>query len=154
MWPSTVFFQRLRQNPTRDNLVGVLFVMIVDSTIPSAIFANIGQHSFFAKEHEILFSMNTVFRIDEVLELDAVGRLYEAHLTMTGEDDPELRPLTDQINKDFRDLHCWHRLGQALLQAGQLNKAEELYLVALKQKTTSEQDQALYYHNLGLIKDR
>ena len=138
-----------RQNSTREDIVGIFFVMNVDPNIPSATFADIKKHSYFEGEGEILFSMHTVFRIDNVLRLGE--RLFEVRLTLTGDDDPELRQLTDRMEMDIGGGTGWERLGRVLIGAGQMNKAEELYLVLLKQNP-SEEDQAHYYHHLGLIK--
>jgi len=138
-----------RQNSTRENMVGIFFVMTIDPNIPSATFADIKEHSYFEGEGEILFSMHTVFRIDDVLGLGE--RLFEVRLTLTGDDDPELRQLTDRMEKDIGGGTGWERLGRVLIDAGQMNKAEELYLVLLQQNP-NERDQAHYYHCLGLIK--
>ena len=93
--------------------------------------------------------MHTVFRINDVLGLGE--RLFEVQLTLTGDDDPELRQLTDRMAKDIGGVTGWHRLGRVLLRAGQMNKTEELYLVFLQQNP-SEKDQAHYFHQLGVIK--
>ena len=138
-----------RQNSTRENMVGIFFVMTIDPNIPSATFADIKKHSHYENEGEILFSMHTVFRIDNVLRLGE--RLFEVRVTLTGDDDPELRQLTNRMEKDIEGGTGWERLGWVLIDAGQMNKAEELYLVLLQQKP-SERDQARYYHQLGLIK--
>ena len=140
-----------RQDSTRENMVGIFFVMTIDPNIPSATFADIKKHSRYENEGEILFSMHTVFRIDDVLGLGQ--RLFEVRVTLTGDDDPELRQLTDRMEKDIRGGTGWERLGRVLINAGQMNKAEELYLVLLQQKS-SERDRAAYYHQLGLIKDQ
>ena len=140
-----------RQNSTRENMVGIFFVMTVDPNIPSATFADIEKHSYFGGEGDILFCMHTVFRIDDVLGLSE--RLFEVRVTLTGDYDPELRQLTDRMEKDIGGGNGWQRLGRVLIDAGQMNKAEELYLVLLKQNP-SERDQAAYYHQLGVIKDQ
>ena len=138
-----------RQDSFRENMVGILFVMTVDPNIPSAIFAHIKKHSYYENEGEILFSMHTVFRIDDMSRLGE--RLFEVRLTLASDDDPELRGLTDRMEKDIGDGTGWQKLGRMLLDAGRMNKAEELYLVLL-QKNPGERDEALYCHCLGLIK--
>ena len=76
-------------------------------------------------------------------------RLFEVQLTLTSDDDPELRGLTDCIDKEIGGGTGWERLGHALIKMEQVNKAEELYLTLLEQKP-SQSDQGLYYHQFGI----
>ena len=142
-----------KQSSTRDNTVGLLFVMAVDPRIPTATFADVEKYSFFGKESEVLFSMHTVFRTTDIILLDNNQRLFEVRLVLTSEDDPELRRLTDRIEEDLGTSTGWHRLGQLLLDLGDVDKAEELYLALLLQKP-AEEDEGAYYHQLGSIKDQ
>lgn len=68
---------------------------------------------------------------------------------LTNEHDPTLRRLTDRIERDLVDGTGWYRLGQVMVNVGQLSKAEELYLILLQQGPT-EQDQAVYLHSWGI----
>ena len=138
---------------SKDNYVGILFVMTVDPNIGTTCFADISEHSYFPNEAEILFAMNSVFRIGDVRSLDKTERLFEVQLTLTSERDPALQRLTDRLEMELGGGTGWKKLGQILIQVGQVDKAEELYLVLLKQKPTAR-DEGLYYHCLGLIKDR
>ena len=142
-----------RQCSSRDDTVGILFVMTVDPTLRSAVFADINKHSYYEKENEVLFSMHTVFRVEDVVRLDNEQRLLEARLTLTNEDDVELTRLTDRIEEDIGGGTGWNKLARVLLNVGQLNKAEEIYLILLEQQP-NESDRAFYYHQLGLTKSR
>ena len=95
--------------------------------------------------------MNTVFRIDDVRQLDGRQNTFDVRLTLTDCDDPELKQLSDQIEQDFANKSTWDQLGRLLIQVGQANKAEECYLKLLRQRG-KEADQAEYYYHLGLIK--
>lgn len=136
-----------------ENMVGILFVITVDPTIVTTSFANIKEHSYFPGEAETLFAMNSVFRIGDVWSLDKTERLFEVQLTLTSERDPALQLLTDRLEMELDGSTGWQKLGQILIRVGQVDKAEELYLALLKQKS-SARDEGLYYHCLGLIKDR
>ena len=95
-------------------MVGILFVTTMALKIDAVTFANVKKHSYFGTENEILFSMHTVFRIDDVLGLNKGERLFEVRLTLTGEDDPELTRLTDRIEEDYGDGTGWKILGRGL----------------------------------------
>jgi tetratricopeptide (TPR) repeat protein len=147
---SLSFAQRAVKNP---DLMGILFVMTIDpsqSTIP---FASIVDVSYFKdKEGEVLFAMNTVFRICNITPMGENHRLFQVDLTLTSDNDKDLRVLTDRIREEtFPEDEGWSRLGLVLLQMGQFNKAEEVYEILLGQ-TTIESEKASIYHQLGIVK--
>ena len=135
-----------------DDTVGILFVMNIDPAVDSTPFADIGQFSYFEKqEAEILFSMHSVFRVDRVQGSDKQGRVWEVRMTLTADDDPQLRMLTDRMNEEVENCKGWERIGRLLISVGQLNKAEELYMILLAQ-ASKETDRANYNHQLGSVK--
>jgi len=136
---------------TKTNMVGILFKMTIDPSVSSAPFASIGEVSYYKTEEEILFSMHTVFRIGEIKKIDNNNSLYQLDLTLTADDDQQLRILTERIRQEVVGATGWSRLGQLLIKLNQLDKAEELFNVLLEQ-TSDERNKAYYYHNLGYIK--
>jgi tetratricopeptide (TPR) repeat protein len=130
---------------------GILFEMTIDPSISSAPFASIQEVSRFSEEEEILFSMHTVFRIGEINTIDNNDSLYQVNLTLTADDDQQLRTLTEYIREEIGHGTGWSRLGQLLLKLEHCDKAEQLYNALLEQ-TTVNHEQALYYHQLGCIK--
>jgi tetratricopeptide (TPR) repeat protein len=131
---------------------GILFTMIIDPSVSSAPFAAIRDVSYIKNEEEILFSMHTVFRIGEITRMDKNNPLYQVELKVTADDDEQLRTLTERMRKETQGATGWQRLGQLLIKLSQFNKAEELYKVLLDQ-TSDEGEKAVYYNNLGLVKD-
>ena len=119
--------------------------MTLDLTLSSAIFADVTEHSHFKAENEVLFSMHTVFRIEEVVE-------FEVRLTLTREHGAEWIRLTDQIEENIRTGSGWVRLAQMLSKVGRVNEVEELFLVLL-QHQPNEPEKGRYYNGLALIKD-
>ncbi len=100
----------------------------------------------------ILFAMNTVFRICAITPMGENHRLFQVELTLTSDNNKDLRALTDRIREDsFPDSGGWHRLGPVLLRMGQFDKAEEVYEILLGQ-TTVESEKAPIYHQLGNFK--
>ncbi|CAF3855989.1 unnamed protein product [Rotaria sp. Silwood1] len=120
------------------------------STTP---FALIDEHSAIESEKEILFSMHTVFRVDDIKQAVSNSRLWEVQLSLTGDNDPQLATLTQRIKGELSGSTGWHRLGHLMLKVGHLNQAEELYNELLK-KASSDDDRAHIYHMLGMLKSQ
>jgi tetratricopeptide (TPR) repeat protein len=135
---------------TKTNMVGILFEVSIDPTVSSAPFASIQEVSYFKKEEEILFSMHTVFRVNEITKIDNNNSLYQVNLKLTADDDEELRILTKYLQQEITTETGWKRLGQLLMKLGLFDKAEELYNVLLKQ-TLDQDEKATYYNQLGQI---
>jgi tetratricopeptide (TPR) repeat protein len=137
---------------TKTDMVGILFEMSIDPSVSSAPFGSICEVSYYTKEEEILFSMHTVFRIGEITKVDKKNALYQVNLKLTADDDQELRTLTEHIREEVVGETGWKRLGQLLVKLSQSDNAEELYNVLLEQ-ASGQDEKALYYNNLGYIKD-
>jgi hypothetical protein len=55
--------------------VGILFEMAIDLFILSSPFARINNITHYNTEHEILFSMHTIFLINQISQIDNNNRL-------------------------------------------------------------------------------
>ncbi|CAF1250118.1 unnamed protein product [Adineta steineri] len=136
----------------KPDMVSILFIMSIDPCLKPAPFASICEVSYFKEEEEILFSMHTVFRVNAIKQMNKKNQLYQVELQLTSDDDQQLRSLTDWIRKEAGGGTGWQRMGKLLLKIGQFNKAEDLYNVLLEQ-TSDEGGKALYYNQLGYVKD-
>jgi tetratricopeptide (TPR) repeat protein len=138
---------------TDPDSVGVLFVMTIDPSKSTTPFASINGVSFFQTENEVLFSMHTVFRIGKIQSMGENPRLFQVELTLTGEDDKDLRVLMDRIRDEtFPDQEGWYRLGLVLHKMGQFDKSQQVY-EALLDQTTDESIRAPIYHLIAMAKD-
>ncbi|CAF1063947.1 unnamed protein product [Adineta steineri] len=138
---------------TNPDQVGVLFIMKINPAQSTTPFASIAGVSYFEGEEEVLFSMHSVFRVQDIKQMGENNRLYEVNLTLTADNDSELSRLTDYIRQDsYPDEEGWYRLGTVLYKMGQLDKAEDIYQVLIDQ-IKNDIDRALIYHRLGMIKD-
>jgi tetratricopeptide (TPR) repeat protein len=137
---------------TKTEFVGILFKMIINPSTPSTPFAMVDGVSYYeAEEEEILFSMHTVFRIDDIKKIANNKRLYQVTLTLTSDNDRQLQTLTELIREETSPTaKGWYRLGELLLKLGQYGKAEQLYSAVLEQ-TPSSKEQADIYYQLGRI---
>ncbi|CAF4527924.1 unnamed protein product [Rotaria socialis] len=138
-------------NSVTSGMVGILFQMTIDPRVSSTPFANVQAMSSFSEEDEILFSMHTIFRIDKVQKIKENSEIYQVDLTLTSDDDKQLRELTEFIRKEAEGSTGWPRLGNLLLAIGHFHKAEELYTTLL-QKLSDDCTRANIYNNLGLRK--
>jgi tetratricopeptide (TPR) repeat protein len=128
--------------------VGIVFVMTIDPLIKSTPFACINDVSYYKTEDEILFSMHTVFRIGNMIQINNDNRLWQIDLIQTTDNDPQLNDLTKRICGEIQGSTEWDRLGRLLIKLSQFNKAEELYAVLLDQ-TYNDHKKTHYYHQLG-----
>ena len=135
----------------KTDMVAVLFQITIDPSVSSTPFAAIRAVSYLQIEEEILFSMHTVFHIGEIKQIDSNNPIYQVELQLTSNDDPQLRTITERIQEMTLGTG-WRRLGKLLLKISQFNKAEELYNTLLEQ-ASNESEKALYYFQLGYVKD-
>ncbi|CAF1157201.1 unnamed protein product [Rotaria sp. Silwood1] len=136
------------------DIVGVLFIMTIDSskvTASTTPFALIDEYSAIKGEKEILFSMHTVFRVDDIKQAIDNSRLWEVQLALTDENDPQLAALTKSMREEINGTG-WYRMGELMLKVGHFNQAEELYNELLK-NASNDSDRADIYHQLGWLKD-
>jgi tetratricopeptide (TPR) repeat protein len=138
---------------TNSDSVGILFIMTIDPSKSTTPFASINGVSFFQTEDEVLFSMHTVFRIGTIQSMGGNPRLFQVDLTLTGEDDKDLRVLMDRIRKEtFPNSEGWHRLGLVLHKIGRFDKSQQVYETLLDQ-TADENAKAPIYSQIALAKN-
>jgi tetratricopeptide (TPR) repeat protein len=138
---------------TDPDSVGILFVMTIDPSKSTTPFASINGVSYFQTEDEVLFSMHTVFRIGKIQSMGGNPRLFQVDLTLTGEDDKDLRVLMDHIREEtFPNSRGWYRLGLVLDKMGRFDKSQQVY-EALLHQTTDESEKAPIYGQIAIAKD-
>ncbi|UJR34659.1 hypothetical protein I4U23_027436 [Adineta vaga] len=143
-----------QDNGTKGDLVGVMFIMKIDPSQSSSIpFASIRDVSHSHTEDGILFSMPTLFRINDIKRLTANNRIQEVNLTLINDKDKDLAVLTNYIRQDNTpDKQGWFQLGSILIKMNYLDKAEQFYQFLLDQ-TKDVTKKAAIYDQLGLIKN-
>ena len=148
---SFLFAESALSNP---ELIGILFQMTINPAISSVPFADLNEVSCYKdQEQEILFSMHTVFRIDEITQIDGNNRFWRVELTLTVDNDPQLNALTKRIRQETTGSSGWSRLGQLLIKLGEFDQAECVYETLLGQSTSDECEIARLYSQLGRVKD-
>ncbi|CAF4206188.1 unnamed protein product, partial [Rotaria sordida] len=104
--------RKLRSDNTK---TGVLFIITIDPSIKSVPYARIAEFSITPSEKEILFSMNTVFRIRQIEEIqEKEMKIWQVKLTLTSDGiDEKLSALTNQIRMEITGTG-WQRMGVLL----------------------------------------
>jgi hypothetical protein len=125
---SQLFIPSNQQNP---DIVGILFIMKIDPSKSSAPFASISHISQFEEEDEVLFSMHTVFRIDEIKPIGENQCLFQVELTLTNDNDKDLLALTECIREETEGSTQWDALGQLLYKLGEMDRAQQIYQLLL-----------------------
>jgi tetratricopeptide (TPR) repeat protein len=147
-----VSFVFAEANTTDPGIVGILFVMEINPSTSSTPFADTRDVSVFEGEEEMLFSMHSVFRINDIKPLGNNNRLCQVNLTLTSDNDPELHALTKHIrNETFPHKEGWYRLGGLLIKLAEFDQAQQVFEIMLDQ-TSDEHEKANIYHMLGIVK--
>ncbi|UJR18720.1 hypothetical protein I4U23_005627 [Adineta vaga] len=96
-------------------------------------------------EDGILFSMPTLFRINDIKRLTANNRIQEVNLTLINDKDKDLAVLTNYIRQDNTpDKQGWFQLGSILIKMNYFDKAEQFYQFLLDQTKDVTKKAAIY----------
>ncbi|CAM4752651.1 unnamed protein product [Rotaria magnacalcarata] len=133
-------------------LVPVLFQIEIDPSISSTAFAPLNGISYFSdQEAEILFSMHTVCRIENAHRID--DRLWKIDLTLTDDNDEQLKRLTNYMQEEIEELPVSHRLGHLMIKMGEFDRAEQLFYGIINATSGKDLEKIAYlYHQLGFVK--
>lgn len=133
------------------DMIGVLFIISIDPSIGSAPFAFISNHSALPQEYEILFSMNTIFRLGEVKQRVPNNAVWEVCLVLTNENDSQLLSLTRRLQEETTAPSGWLRMGKLMLTLGHFNQAEQLFKKLLE-NANSDNDKAYIFNQFASVK--
>jgi hypothetical protein len=127
----------------------VLFQIHIDNQVNKFPYANIADTSTFGRsENEILFTMGAVFRILSV-EQDSQGD-WLIQLELTGEEDEELKELTQHMRKGVLASSPAASLGSLMFKMGKYVESALFYLIAIENAEEKKDVSALplLLHNL------
>lgn len=138
--------------PDHPEFVPVLFQIEIDPSSSSTAFAPLDGISYFSdQESEILFSMHTVCRIENTQQID--DRLWKIDLTLTDDNDEQLKHLTNYMLEEIEDVRVSHRLGHLMIKMGEFDRAEQFFCGIINATSNQDlQEIAQLYHQLGFVK--
>lgn len=113
-------------------------------------FANITVHSQISNEDEILFSLGSIFRLDNIHH--SKDDIYTIHLILSSDDNSHLKPIFDHIKHQYgeNDINLLS-FGNALRRMGKLDEAEKCYQRLLNDSIYNQDLISRSYHHLGRI---
>jgi len=137
---------------TNPNSIGVFFRMQVDPLKLAIPLAFISEITNCTDKDDVLFSMNTVFRISDIEPMDQDHRVYQVHMQFINGSDENLRLLTDKIHEQtFPEQQGWFRLNSLLEKYNQCVDIQEIYQIRFDQ-TQDNEEKAKICSRIGLMK--
>jgi tetratricopeptide (TPR) repeat protein len=142
-----------RRALTNLELNAVIFVIAIDPAVSSVPFALLDNISYYKEsKQEVLFSMQTIFHVGEIKQIDADIPLWQVKLSLPEDKNPQLRALTARMEAETsQGSEGWYRLSELLLTVGEYDQAELVLKVLLDQPSDDEQ-RAYLYQKIGYIK--
>ncbi|CAF0824451.1 unnamed protein product [Rotaria sordida] len=113
-------------------------------------YANISIHSQTTNEQEILFSLGSIFRVDNIVQ--EKNEIYIMHLTLCSDDDYHFKSIFDYIKHQYDENNInLLSFGHALKRTGKLDEAEKCYQRLINDSTHDQVCKSHSYHYLGRI---
>ncbi|CAF4919285.1 unnamed protein product, partial [Rotaria sp. Silwood1] len=144
------FAQSARQD---SRLIGIIYHINIDPVyLKSALFASLDNESYYKVENEFLFTMYTIFRIGEIIQLGS--ELWQVELSLASDKDEELKKLAENIRQATQGSTGWSRLGKMLLTMGKFEKAEKVLQILINKSSEHDLERlADLYHLMGSVKE-
>ncbi|CAF5017745.1 unnamed protein product [Rotaria sp. Silwood1] len=128
-----------------------LFVITMDQTKMATgafVAADIEELSNYPQEKEVLFSIGSTFRIDNVT-YDPVLKKSYVHMTATNDELEYVQEHINSMRKDLAETNPTRLFGKLLIDMGQYSKAEQYYQLVLNTLPKNHDDFPSLYHGLG-----
>jgi tetratricopeptide (TPR) repeat protein len=140
-----------RSNHSNKNFLGVLFEIQVDPSIKSISFADIKHQSLIKSEEEILFNLNSLFKIHSI-DFDKTLQLWKIQLNTTDEGREKVEQHLQLAKHEMEDYSPMIYFGRLLLnQLGQVDQARKYFEMLLKSLPSDHPPIAGSLNNIGLI---
>ncbi|CAF4596787.1 unnamed protein product, partial [Rotaria magnacalcarata] len=107
-------------------MIAIIFKIDIDPITSTMSYIALNNLSFFSNtEGEVLFSMNTIFRIEKLEKRQ--DRLYQVNLTAVGKKDEEIKNILEYMDEVTLGLSGWYKLAKLLVDVKQYDGAENIY---------------------------
>ncbi|CAF1357646.1 unnamed protein product, partial [Didymodactylos carnosus] len=142
-----------RQIVSSDTLQRVFFEIKVDTRLETRAFADISDMSYFQSEKEVLFTLGSVFRLENVM-FDEREALWCVRLTLCNEDDQNIKEMYAYQKKSVGggdEQASLVSLGLILFEMGEYEKAKQYYTRVLDELSDDDINVALCHRRLGEV---
>ena len=140
-------------NQTADELISILYQVNIDLDVAAAPFSNVGEHTRFPGEEEVLFSIGAIFRIESVQEMtDDLGRVWLVTISLVDERaEQELNDLYEHLKLQIGETSSLLILAGFLFQMDNLTAAEHYYNLLRDELPKDHPEHPIVLNNLGRI---
>ena len=114
------------------NKVGILLKIKLGENSFHSHFTDTQRQSWVPNEEEVLFTMGTVFRIQSIDPEPDENDIKTIELSLTGEEDKELKFLYEHMRKDFMKPSPLSNLAKLMFVMGKYELAEQYYNLLLQ----------------------
>ncbi|CAF1616911.1 unnamed protein product [Rotaria magnacalcarata] len=134
-------------------MIAIIFKIDIDPITSTMSYIALNNLSFFSNtEGEVLFSMNTIFRIEKLEKRQ--DRLYQVNLTAVGKKDEEIKNILEYMDEVTLGLSGWYKLAKLLVDVKQYDGAENIYKFCFSQTQENHRDErAFVQHELGHLNE-
>ena len=132
-----------------DDFKVVLFEITVDgSSLRNTVFVDIDQYTGIPHEKEVLFTIGSVFKIENVHH-DARLGAWRIKMKATDEGTDEIKQKIEAKKREFFQGNINFIFGRLLLDMNKFTKAESYFQMMLQVLSRSHEDLALVYDHIG-----
>ena len=143
------FVNRLRIESK--HLINIIYRIDIDPRKTSMPYIPLDHLSYSSDDNgEVLLSMNTIFRIDEITCLQE--NLYEIILIPANRKDEEIIQVIEILEELVMDLPGWYQISRALMEKKAYQPLQRIYQSLFNQSEPNQrQERAFLQHELGYL---
>ncbi|CAF1212100.1 unnamed protein product [Adineta steineri] len=141
----------IHMNTQSNDFTSVLFEIKANPLLKTVIFTDVGDRSRIEGEEEILFNLNSLFKIVSA-NFDSELRIWKVELNATDEGAEKVEEyllLSKQQMEEYTPLIYFGRL--LMNELGQVDRAGKYFNMLLKSLPHDHPDIAAVYNNIGLV---
>ncbi|CAF1451560.1 unnamed protein product [Rotaria sordida] len=138
------------QQAKRHDLQQILFEIKADSSLKSVVFADVEELSRIKGEHEVLFGIGAVFKI-ECVDFSKEMKCWLVQMAATDEGMENLQGYTDATKKQYEDTEIAIIFGRLLTEMNELAKAMKYFNLLLIKAEKDSLTEADVLNEMGFI---
>ncbi|CAF1514258.1 unnamed protein product [Adineta steineri] len=141
----------IHMNAQSNDFTSVLFEIKANPLLKTVVFADVGNKSRIKSEEEVLFNLNSLFKIVSV-RFNPKLNIWKVQLNATDEGAEKVEEylsLSKQQMEEYTPLIYFGRL--LLNELGQVDRAEKYFNMLLKSLPRDHPDIATVYNNIGAV---